>query len=158
MHFYNEYIIRYATGGGMKYDWIELKKQFLLGDYKSLKNFAETENIDYGLLRKNAIGWVKIKKKQKEQNCNKTITKIETKKVLEAVKNYEQINKKHYDFADNLLKKLAEIEIKNTFEIESAARALKNLQQIQRLAKNMDKIDADADDENVEILIEDIKR
>lgn len=122
----------------MKYDWISLKQKYLLGEYKNLKEFAKKQGINYILLRRNAVGWVNKKKKILEQNCNKTITKIEAKKVREAVENYEQINKKHYDLASDLIVKLEKLKPKNPLEIESMTRALKNIQQIQRIAKGMD--------------------
>ncbi|MDR3216112.1 MAG: hypothetical protein LBT55_01685 [Clostridiaceae bacterium] len=51
-----------------KYNQEELKRQFVVGGYKTLKEFADKEGIPYSTLRKFAVGWVKVK------NCNAAAT------------------------------------------------------------------------------------
>ncbi|SKC34587.1 hypothetical protein SAMN04515608_0022, partial [Caldicellulosiruptor bescii] len=40
-----------------QYDWESLKREFMLGDFKTLKEFAQAKNISYGFLRNKAKGW-----------------------------------------------------------------------------------------------------
>ncbi|WP_241243631.1 hypothetical protein [Caldicellulosiruptor changbaiensis] len=37
------------------YDWESLKREFVLGSYRTLREFAEDKNISYGLLRNKAM-------------------------------------------------------------------------------------------------------
>lgn len=50
-----------------KYNWKELEKEYIIGDYKSVSSFLKEKNIlNNGTTRKNTKGW-KSKKRQKEE-------------------------------------------------------------------------------------------
>ena len=55
-----------------KTNWEQLKRQYILGKDKTLKEFAERVGVNYGYLRKKAIGWDKEKGTRQEQKENKT--------------------------------------------------------------------------------------
>lgn len=62
-----------------KYNWVELKKDYLLGDYKSLSSFLNERNIpNNGSTKKSTKGW----KEEKVQKENEKSTKV-LKKVIE---------------------------------------------------------------------------
>jgi hypothetical protein len=54
-----------------RYDWEALRQKFLLGDYKSLREFAEREGLKYnGNFIKKTKGWDKEKDaKEKQKRC-----------------------------------------------------------------------------------------
>ena len=54
-----------------KYDWVELKKEFMTGDYKSVNEFLRVQNlpptIHSGGMRRYTKGWAAEKKKKRER-------------------------------------------------------------------------------------------
>ena len=65
-----------------KTNWEQLKRQYILGKDKTLKEFAERVGLNYGYLRKKAIGWDKEKGTKREQKENKIIERT-IEKVVE---------------------------------------------------------------------------
>lgn len=81
-----------------KYDWIELKKEYLLGDYKSLKEFAASNNVNYDVLRRKAKTWTDEKVTRKSAKSHKIIKKVTEQEIKKEVDR----NTKHlgaYDLA-----------------------------------------------------------
>lgn len=86
-----------------KYNWIELEKDFILGDYKSINAFFEEKGIAYGkTARERTKDW-KVKKSEKsKRKSEKVIEKVIEK---ESLKEAEKIvNLK--DTAQKLLNKI----------------------------------------------------
>ncbi len=127
----------------MKYDWVSLKRKFITrskGDKKySLKKFAEDEKINYSTLRENAKGWVEERATKQLQKSYKL-----TEKILEQqIESELNINKCHYYLANQLLgamdKSLSTKGGKSAKTINTLAKALKTLQEVQRTAGGLGK-------------------
>lgn len=88
-----------------KYDWIELEKEYILSDYKSVSAFLKDKSISINGSTKNKTkGW-KRKKVQKEgQKSTKTIEKFIEKQSTEDANTIVKIN----DVANELLKRVME--------------------------------------------------
>lgn len=128
----------------MKYDWTSLKRKFITrskGNKKySLKQFAEDEKINYRTLRDNASGWIKARETKQRQKNDKLTDKI----IESQIESEAEINKHHYDMANRLLGVMGQtFDIGNLVNspksINTLAKALKTLQEIQRTASGLDK-------------------
>ncbi len=89
-----------------KYDWKQLEKEYILGDYKSVSAFLKDKGINAtsGSTKKAVVGW-KEKKAQKEHlKSTKVIEKAIEK---ESEKEAQQIVKVK-DVANDLLKKIVQ--------------------------------------------------
>lgn len=86
-------------------DWIELKRKYILGDYKSLKEFSDKENINYGYLRKKAIGWEQERGTKEEQKSNKIIEKT----IEKAAEKESDRNVRHIRIWDTILDKVEKV-------------------------------------------------
>ena len=103
----------------MRYNWQELEKEYILGDYKTITDFLKAKNItSNGTNRKHTSGWNDKKRQANELKKTKTIEKvIERQAEQEAIENI-QVN----DVAIECLKKAREL-LKKVFD----ARDLKSL-------------------------------
>lgn len=128
----------------MSYNWRELKKDFITksnGNKKyTLKQFAEEKGINYKTLRENAKGWVEKRRTIQGQKTDKIIGKTIERQIESEV----QMNIRHYDMANRLLAtmdKTLDIEamIKNPKSLNTLAKALRTLQEVQRVATDVDK-------------------
>lgn len=88
-----------------KYNWKDLEKEYLLGDYKSINAFLKEKNIPINGNSKKAIkGW-KEKKVQKEDiKSTKIIEKVIEKQAEKEANEIVSVN----HVADKLLKKILE--------------------------------------------------
>ena len=119
-----------------KHDWQKLKRLFISGDCKTLREFAEVQDIPYRGLRANAVGWVTEKRAKQEQKQSKI-----TNTVLERQAEYEiDRNTAHLAAGDLILAKLniaiAKIKPMDTnavYLLSTAASALEKVQKSQRL-------------------------
>jgi len=128
----------------MKYDWVSLKKEFILKNSKNtkytLKTFSEEYKIPYSVLRKNANGWIKERAAKQEQKNNKvTELTLERQAVAES-----DMNAKHYQAAETLIDvmlKTMSVDslIKSPKSIATLAKALKDAQSVQRVAIGADR-------------------
>ena len=88
-----------------KYNWKELEKEFILGDYKSINAFLKSKNIPKnGNTQKATKGWGTKKSAKEVQKSSKTIEKVIEK---ESTKEANEILKTK-DTAEKLLKKINE--------------------------------------------------
>lgn len=87
----------------MKYDWKQLEKEYILGEYKSVSSFLKDKRINNNsYVRNNTKGW----KEKKKQNTDKKVTKtIEIVTEKESKKEADKIIQIK-DVANDLLKKL----------------------------------------------------
>lgn len=88
-----------------KYDWKQLEKEYILGDYKSVSDFLKDKQIiNNGTTRKHTSGWKDKKRQKEDEKATKTIEKTIEK---ESEKEAEQIVKVK-DVANNLLLKIVQ--------------------------------------------------
>jgi len=127
------------------YDWEGLKREFVLGSYKTLKEFAEAKNISYGLLRNKAKGWAQ-EKRQVEKTKTQLIVEKTIQKQIEKASDYNTL---HVEFWNRLLELVWEalhddktIKTKegkiNIYALEKLALVVEKVQKGQRLALGLD--------------------
>lgn len=59
-----------------KYNWKQLEKEYILSDYKSVKEFLENKNMKYnGNARDKTKGWTEKRVTKQEEKSNKTVEK-----------------------------------------------------------------------------------
>ena len=60
-----------------KHDWKQLEKEYVLSEYKSIKEFLQSKDIRYnGNAREKTKGWTKKRVTKQEQKSNKIIEKV----------------------------------------------------------------------------------
>lgn len=145
-----------------KYDWIKLRQKYITGDYKSLKDFAERENVDYPTLRNNANGWKKERVTKQIQKTNIIIEKTLNKQAEKE----SDLNMQVLGVAEKFIKALGKWTIEELSELTRAdtrdfvdlTGALANLQKIHRISEGLDKTNAgnsaDTQDDAVNALID----
>lgn len=88
-----------------RYNWANLKKEYVLSDCRSIKSFLESKGMQYnGNAKKKTQGWSEIKVKKEEQKSVKIIEKVINKTAEEEAKKIIKVN----DVANSLLAKLME--------------------------------------------------
>lgn len=150
-----------------KYDWITIKAKYIAGNYESLKVFAEKENINYDVLRRQASKWQNEKSQASHikvtKIVNKTIEKITTKiadrnarflnisdMATEAIeeylkgKHYKQhvIKYKYYDCEGKPNREeltSVVLDVADTKALSNMVSSLDKIQKGQRLAEGLDK-------------------
>lgn len=145
-----------------KYDWIKLRQKYITGDYKSLKDFAERENVDYPTLRNNANGWKKERVTKQKQKTDKIIEKTINKQAEKE----SALNVQVLSVAEKFIKvlgrftveELSELTMADTRDFVNLTGALSNLQKIHRISEGLDKPNAgnstDTHDDAVNALID----
>jgi len=63
----------------MKYDWSKLKKEYVKGKYKSLKDFAKAKGIPQKTIDKKGSKWSALRKEIEKKGEEKTIEKLSDK-------------------------------------------------------------------------------
>jgi len=132
-----------------RYDWEALRQKFLLGDYKSLREFAEREGLNYksSYFFKRTKGWLREKEVREKEKRSKIIDSALERQIeheidwntrhleawgkflqiiLEAVEDY------HCHFVSEKTGRL------NPYALEKAASVLKMAQEGQRKALGLD--------------------
>ena len=88
-----------------KYNWQELEKEYILGDYKNVSVFLKEKGIpNNGSTRKKTSGWGDKKRQKEEDIKTKTVQKViekEAEKVSDKIVNVKNV-------ADELLQKISE--------------------------------------------------
>ncbi len=86
-----------------KYDWNNLEKEYILGDYKSVSAFLKEKNIpNNGSTKKSTKGWKEKKVLKENQKSTKTIEKVIEKQAEQEAKKIVNIK----DTAEQLLDKI----------------------------------------------------
>lgn len=129
-----------------KYDWKQLEKEYILGDYKTVSRFLKDKGINNNsYARNNTKGWKEKKRQNTDKKVTKTIQKITEKEIEKEV----DINTRHLRLYDSFLDVL-EGSFKNPSEymylgmpdydkLKKMADILEKAQKGQRLAKGLDK-------------------
>ena len=88
-----------------KYDWKQLEKEYILGDYKSITDFFKTKGIvNNAYTRRNTKGWKQKKSQNSDKKVAKTIEKVTEKEAKKDAEKILQIK----DVANDLLLKIVQ--------------------------------------------------
>jgi hypothetical protein len=146
----------------IKYNWIELKKEFILSNYNTLKEFAESKEMKYdATFRKRAVGWLD----EKQLKDHTKATKVIEKTIEKATDREANRNIKHLKLWDGVSDVIEEMLINkkdeltkgdhyNIYALEKLATILEKIQKGQRLAEGLDKDDKDQQKGNLDSLLE----
>ena len=73
-----------------KYNWKDLEKEYILGDYKSVSAFLKDKEIpNNGSTRKQTSGWSEAKRQKQDKEKTKTIEKVIEKESEKEAKKIE---------------------------------------------------------------------
>ena len=129
-----------------KYDWKQLEKEYILSEYKSVKEFLRSKDIkSTGNTNKQTKGWAEKKATKEQQKSNKIVEKVIEKEIEKEV----DINTRHLKLYDSFLdvlegsfKNPAEymyLEMPDYDKLKKMVDILEKAQKGQRLAKGLDK-------------------
>lgn len=148
-----------------KYDWKQLEKEYILSEYKSVKEFLRSKDIkSTGNTNKQTKGWAEKKATKEQQKSNKIVEKVIEKEIEKEV----DINTRHLKLYDSFLNVLegsfknpAEymyLEMPDYDKLKKMVDILEKAQKGQRLAKGLDKEENNNENLNkVEELLSKIK-
>ena len=148
-----------------KYDWKQLEKEYILSEYKSVKEFLRSKDIkSTGNTNKQTKGWAEKKATKEQQKSNKIVEKVIEKEIEKEV----DINTRHLKLSDSFLdvlegsfKNPAEymyLEMPDYDKLKKMVDILEKAQKGQRLAKGLDKEENNNENLNkVEELLSKIK-
>ena len=148
-----------------KYDWKQLEKEYILSEYKSVKEFLRSKDIkSTGNTNKQTKGWAGKKATKEQQKSNKIVEKVIEKEIEKEV----DINTRHLKLYDSFLdvlegsfKNPAEymyLEMPDYDKLKKMVDILEKAQKGQRLAKGLDKEENNNENLNkVEELLSKIK-
>ena len=148
-----------------KYDWKQLEKEYILSEYKSVKEFLRSKDIkSTGNTNKQTKGWAEKKAIKGQQKSNKIVEKVIKKEIEKEV----DINTRHLKLYDSFLdvlegsfKNPAEymyLEMPDYDKLKKMVDILEKAQKGQRLAKGLDKEENNNENLNkVEELLSKIK-
>ncbi|ADQ04394.1 hypothetical protein Calow_0826 [Caldicellulosiruptor owensensis OL] len=130
-----------------KYNWEELKQKFLLGDYKSLREFAECEGLNYksSYFFKRTKGWIEEKEAREKEKRIEIIERVIEKQIEQEV-NWNTTHLKLWGEFLNILqevfKNAESVKTKdgriNAYVLEKLANVMEKAQKGQRLALGLD--------------------
>lgn len=104
----------------MKYDWKQLEKEYILGEYKSVSSFLKDKGIKAtGNTNKKTKGWNDKKAKKEQEKSKKTVEKVIEKESKKEAEKFIQIE----DVANDLLKKV--LKANNELNIHLATNKVK---------------------------------
>lgn len=93
-----------------KYDWKQLEKEYILSDYKSVKEFLRNKNIkSTGNTNKQTKGWSEKKAIKEQRKSNKTVEKVIEKQSEKEAQQIVDIKSIANELALNVLKANAEL-------------------------------------------------
>lgn len=88
-----------------KYDWKQLEKEYILSNYKSVKEFLRSKNIkSTGNTNKQTKGWTEKKATKEQQKSNKIVEKVIEKQSEKEANEIIQVK----DVANDLLSKIVQ--------------------------------------------------
>lgn len=94
-----------------KYDWKQLEKEYILGDYKSVSSFLKDKNIpNNGNTKKSTKGWKNKKVLKEEQKSTKVIEKVIEKESEKEAKKIVDLKSIANDLAFNIIKANTQLE------------------------------------------------
>ena len=94
-----------------KYDWKQLEKEYILSDYKSVKEFLENKNMKYnGNARDKTKGWTEKRVTKQEEKSNKTVKKTIEKESENEAQQIAYLKSIANDLALNIIKANSQLE------------------------------------------------
>ena len=88
-----------------KYDWKQLEKEYILSEYKSVKEFLRSKDIkSTGNTNKKTKGWAEKKATKEQQKSNKIVEKVIEKQSEKEANKIIQVK----DVANDLLNKIVQ--------------------------------------------------
>jgi len=130
-----------------RYDWEALRQKFLLGDYKSLREFAECEGLNYksSYFFKRTKGWIEEKEAREKEKRSKIIERVIEKQIEQEI-DYNLTHLKLWgEFLNILQEALGDkrnIKSKDgkisAYILEKFANVMEKAQKGQRLALGLD--------------------
>ncbi|MCM8901314.1 hypothetical protein KVG29_08785 [Caldicoprobacter algeriensis] len=138
-----------------RYDWDKLKKEFILGEYESVREFAAQKGIKYnGYFAAKTRGWTDEKRALQEQKQSKIIERVIEKQIEQEVNwNITHLNlwgeflnilRQALENPKNLMTKDGRI---SAYILEKFANVMEKIQKGQRLALGLDEQQQAAQDE-----------
>ena len=120
-----------------------LKAEFITGDYRTLKEFAEAKGLSYDYLRQIAKNekWVKDKAHTLSQQSHKIITKASEQTINRTVRSLAERNQSKLDAFVEIERKLLNMvkDSKTSMQIESILRAFRNMHEMEEDILAVDK-------------------
>ena len=94
-----------------KYDWIQLEKEYILSDYKSVSDFLRNKGINNNsYTRNNTKGWKEKKRQNTDKKVAKTIEKVTEKEAEKESQQIVNIKSIANDLALNIIKANSQLE------------------------------------------------
>lgn len=94
-----------------KYNWIELEKEYMISDYKSVKEFLRSKNIkSTGNTNKQTKGWSEKRATKEQQKSNKVIEKVIEKQSENEAQQIVDVKSIANDLALNIIKANSQLE------------------------------------------------
>lgn len=128
-----------------RYDWEALKREFLLGDYKSLRQFANAKKLCYSHLRRKAVGWAKEKSElqaQKERKIAEDLLEKQIEQEIDWNITHLKLWGEFLNILQDALKDKKNIKSKDgkisAYVLEKFANVMEKAQKGQRLALGLD--------------------
>lgn len=88
-----------------KYDWKQLEKEYITGEYKSVSQFIKSKEMPYnGTTKSRTKGWTEKKRLKQDQKATKIIEKVIEKESEKEAEKILQVK----DVANDLLIKIAQ--------------------------------------------------
>lgn len=130
-----------------KHNWNKLKIAFINGEYNSLKEFAQKQNMSYKTLRGAAVGWIKEKREFEKERTKKIQEEVFVRQAERDIAVILSRNDKVLHVEDKLLAVYEGLSVEDIIEcvkkspkdFVSLIAGLVNLQKIHRLAEGLDK-------------------
>jgi len=127
------------VGSVARYDWNSLKQEYIAGDYKGLREFAEMKGIPYaGAYKRATTGWTDEKKQKQAKKQAKIAEGIFRREVLREIDR----NAKQLELSDALMAKVIAVaeyispKDKNAaYHLQALIAAQEKLQKVQRIGE-----------------------
>lgn len=149
-----------------KYNWKQLEKEYITGEYKSVSQFIKSKEMPYnGTTKSKTKGWTEKKRLKQDQKATKTIEKViekESEKEAQQIVNIKSIAN---DLALNIVKanKETNLYIDTDGNIKQGLIDKRGLKQLTSALKDLNEILTEKEENNnkeitkVEILLNKIK-
>lgn len=138
-----------------------LKAEFITGDYRTIKEFAERKGISYNTLRKigSVDGWLGSKLAHEAQISKELCTKAQEKRVEDALRDATARQNKTLEATALVREKALKLlgTAKSAKEVNAIASALYRINEIERGLLNYDKGNTDEAKSRLVEVIEAIK-
>lgn len=138
-----------------------LKAEFITGDYRTIKEFAERKGISYNTLRKigSVDGWLDTKLAHEAQISKEICTKAQEKRVEDALRDATARQNKTLEATSLVREKALKLlgTAKSAKEVNAIASALYRINEIERGLLNYDKGNTDDAKSRLTEVIEAIK-